>query len=178
MPDNKEDIKKRLRQARLHLGLSSTDFAKKAGTNANNYSSIETGGRTIGPRLLKDIASAHGLNISWLNTGEGPMMAGDIHISGNPHHIGNIGGAGNTAHMTINAWGYQKIIRENYIELVPLDSGEKGTPVSAEEMVKEYNATQLELAAAKRDIERKDKIIRQYEALIDRQAALVEKAKK
>lgn len=168
-------IKQRILQFVENLGISKRKFYEETGISRGTLES-NTG---ITEDIMAKVFAAHPeLSSEWLLTGEGDMMKGDIHISGNPHHIGNIGGAGNTAHMTINAWGYQKIIRENYIELVPLDSGEKGTPVSAEEMVKEYNATQLELAAAKRDIERKDKIIRQYEALIDRQAALVEKAKK
>ena len=163
MLENKKDIKKRLKQARLKFGLSSTNFAKKAGINPNNYSSIESGDRTIGPRLLKEISQAHGIRIEWITTGEGPMMLGDIDASG------NVGGAGNTAHMTVNAYGYQKIIHpDGLIELIPYQPGEQGQPMPIEQIINEYNTLQLERASWERERKHLNSLLDNYQKLLDK----------
>lgn len=175
MTDNKEDIKARLKEARSKIGLTSSDFASKAGINIKNYSSIETGSRTIGLRLLKEIAQAHGLNITWLNTGEGPMMAGDINVSGNMGTIGNIG-TGNTAHMTINAYGFQKIIHpDGTVELIPYRQGDKGSPVNIEQIVSEYNTLQREKISWEAERRRLGKQVDQYQSMFDTLKAQLDK---
>lgn len=169
MLENKKDIKKRLKQARLKFGLSSTNFAKKAGINPNNYSSIESGDRTIGPRLLKEISQAHGIRIEWITTGEGPMMLGDIDASGNHGIIGNVGGVGNTAHMTVNAYGYQKIIHpDGLIELIPYQPGEQGQPMPIEQIINEYNTLQLERASWERERKHLNSLLDNYQKLLDK----------
>ncbi len=167
MLENKKDIKKRLKQARLKFGLSSTAFAKKAGINPNNYSSIESGDRTIGLRLLREISQAHGVRIEWLTTGEGPMMQGDIDASGNQGVIGNVGGAGNTAHMTVNAYGYQKIIHpDGRIELIPYQPGEQGHPMPVEQIIGEYNTLQLEKVSWENERKRLNTLLDSYQKLV------------
>lgn len=42
-----ETIADRLKSARLHLNLKSKDFANAAGINPHNYSSVESGARTV-----------------------------------------------------------------------------------------------------------------------------------
>lgn len=74
MIDNKINISKRLKDVRLLLGLSSGDFAQKSGIDPRNYSSIETGKRAVGERILKDVCSAFQVNLTWLLTGEGEML--------------------------------------------------------------------------------------------------------
>lgn len=167
MLENKKDIKKRLKQARLKFGLSSTAFAKKAGINPNNYSSIESGDRTIGIRLLREISQAHGIRIEWLTTGEGPMMQGDIDASSNHGIIGNVGGAGNTAHMTVNAYGYQKIIHpDGRIELIPYQPGEQGQPMPVEQIIGEYNTLQLEKVSWENERKRLNTLLDNYQQLV------------
>ena len=152
MLENKKDIKKRLKQARLKFGLSSTNFAKKAGINPN-----------------KEISQAHGIRIEWITTGEGPMMQGDIDASGNHGIIGNVGGAGNTAHMTVNAYGYQKIIHpDGLIELIPYQPGEQGQPMPIEQIINEYNALQLERASWERERKHLNSLLDNYQKLLDK----------
>lgn len=74
MPNNKEDIISRLKEARIALALKSGEFARKAGIDPRNYSSIENGNRSIGERSIQDICSAHKINRDWLITGDGDMF--------------------------------------------------------------------------------------------------------
>lgn len=74
MIDNKSVAKERLIKLRTYLGLSSKDFAAQAGIDPSNYSSIETGKRSFGNRVMRDICNTFGVNIDWLLTGEGEML--------------------------------------------------------------------------------------------------------
>lgn len=80
IPDNKINIVKRIKSLRVHFGLNSGEFASKAGIDPRNYSSIETGKRTIGERVLRDICNAFDVNIDWILTGEGDMLKGGSSI--------------------------------------------------------------------------------------------------
>lgn len=77
MSDNKVDIINRLIKIRTHLGLSSKDFASKAGIDASNYSSIEKGKRSFGERVMRDICNSFDINRDWLLTGRGEMLKGE-----------------------------------------------------------------------------------------------------
>ena len=70
----KIDIVSRLKQVRQSIHLGSGDFARGAGIDPRNYSSIETGKRTVGERVLRDICDAYDINMNWLLTGEGEML--------------------------------------------------------------------------------------------------------
>lgn len=74
MTDNKHIEIERLIKVRMHFGLSSKDFASKAGIDPSNYSSIETGKRSFGNRVMQDICNAFDVNIDWLRTGQGEML--------------------------------------------------------------------------------------------------------
>ncbi len=50
-------------------------FAAKAGIDPANFSKMLTGKQTITKNTLKKVSEAHGLNMSWLTTGEGEKMA-------------------------------------------------------------------------------------------------------
>lgn len=71
MTDNKSEIIKRLIGIREESGLSSKDFAARAGIDSGNYSSIENKKRPLGPRVMRDICCAFNINIVWLKTGQG-----------------------------------------------------------------------------------------------------------
>lgn len=72
--NEKIDIVSRLKQIRQSIHLGSGDFARGAGIDPRNYSSIETGKRTVGERVLRDICDAYDINMNWLLTGEGEML--------------------------------------------------------------------------------------------------------
>lgn len=74
MIDNESIAKERLIKLRTYLGLSSKDFATQAGIDPSNYSSIETGKRSFGNRVMRDICDTFDVNIDWLRTGEGEML--------------------------------------------------------------------------------------------------------
>lgn len=78
MTDNKDTKIVRLIQLRTYLGLSSKGFATKAGIDPSNYSSIETGKRSFGDRVMRDICNAFDVNIDWLLTGQGEMLKENI----------------------------------------------------------------------------------------------------
>ena len=71
---NKADIISRLKQVRRVVNRGTGDFARGAGIDPRNYSSIESGKRTVGERVLRDICNAYNVNINWLLTGEGDML--------------------------------------------------------------------------------------------------------
>lgn len=71
MTDNKKEIIERLIEIRTETGLLSKDFAAKAGIDPKNYSSIESGKRSIGDRVMNDICRAFNVSAVWLKTGKG-----------------------------------------------------------------------------------------------------------
>ncbi len=169
MAVNKEDMRGRIRELRLTLKLSSKDFAEKVGIKQPNLTGIETGLRPLGEKMIYRIASAVQANPKWIITGEGPMMQGDIDASGNHGIIGNVGGAGNTAHMTVNAYGYQKIIHpDGLIELIPYQPGEQGHPMPIEQIINEYNTLQLERASWERERKHLNSLLDNYQKLLDK----------
>lgn len=70
MAENKKEIIERLIEVRMDTGMLSKDFAMKAGIDPKNYSSIESGKRPIGDRVMNDICRAFNINAVWLKTGE------------------------------------------------------------------------------------------------------------
>lgn len=90
MTDYKNNSIERLIELRVHFGLSSKAFAAKAGIDPSNYSSIETGKRSFGDRVMRDICNAFNVNAEWLRNGNGDMFK-------NSQKIGDITGSNNTA---------------------------------------------------------------------------------
>lgn len=80
MIDSESIAKERLIKLRTYLGLSSKDFATQAGIDPSNYSSIETGKRSFGNRVMRDICDTFDVNIDWLRTGEGEMLKPDDNL--------------------------------------------------------------------------------------------------
>ncbi len=83
MVDNKKEIIERIVSVRAELGLLSKDFAAKAGIDPKNYSSIESGKRSIGDRVMNDICRAFNISAVWLKTGKGekyiiPSLPGEL----------------------------------------------------------------------------------------------------
>lgn len=64
----------RLKQIRQTTNLGTGDFARGAGIDPRNYSSIENGKRAVGERVLRDVCNAYNVDINWLLTGEGDML--------------------------------------------------------------------------------------------------------
>lgn len=71
MADNKKEIIERLIEVRTETGLLSKDFAAKAGIDPKNYSSIESGKRSIGDRVMNDVCRAFNISVLWLKMGKG-----------------------------------------------------------------------------------------------------------
>ncbi|HPW66777.1 MAG TPA: helix-turn-helix domain-containing protein [Salinivirgaceae bacterium] len=69
--NTKKSTIERLIEVREETGLLSKDFAKKAGIDPKNYSSIENGKRSLGDRVINDICNAFNINALWLKTGNG-----------------------------------------------------------------------------------------------------------
>lgn len=87
MQANKEDIGARLKIARHSLGLPSGEFAKQVSIDPRNYSSIETGKRNIGEKVLKKICDAFQINLDWVLTGEGYMLVKKTSININDSQV-------------------------------------------------------------------------------------------
>lgn len=76
MADKEEEkIHLRLKQLREKLKMTQNEFATKAGfSSQSNYSAVESGRKSIGDRLLKDISIALNVSLTWLKYGEGEMF--------------------------------------------------------------------------------------------------------
>lgn len=137
MSNNKEDIISRLKEARMTLALKSGDFAKKAGIDPRNYSSIETGKRPIGDRSIRDICSAHGIDLNWLLTGEGEMLkpqgASPIEgAKGIPYYDMDV-----TASITESFNDIREEV-QYYINFPPLNDCDAAFPVYGDSMVPDF----------------------------------------
>lgn len=59
------------KEARQAKNMTLEQFYGEIATHVNNFSAIENGSRVVGKRLSKDIISHHGINLKWLESGEG-----------------------------------------------------------------------------------------------------------
>lgn len=65
----------RLKDIRLALGLSQSEFGVRIGLNSRGHvSALESGVRNITDRIINDICREYGVNEKWLRTGEGNMF--------------------------------------------------------------------------------------------------------
>jgi len=71
MSDINKTIGERLRQARNMLMLDQTQFGSRINILASNLSALEKGRSQIGPRILLSIEKEFGINIKWIQLGEG-----------------------------------------------------------------------------------------------------------
>lgn len=70
---DKPSLGSRLRERRLQLGLTLEDVAKASGMAVGTLSDLEQG-RQKGSKRLHHIAKALDLNVTYLETGEGPEL--------------------------------------------------------------------------------------------------------
>ena len=70
-------VNERLAYARKKLHLTQAQFAEKICVSTGFLSSMEIGDRKINSRMLKIINLTTGINIKWLDTGEGEMLASE-----------------------------------------------------------------------------------------------------
>lgn len=75
---DKKEIGKNLERARLKVGLSKGRFAKVAGVDASQYGRVEKGEEGFGRDKLLLIAEKHGINVDFLSTGKGAILAKDV----------------------------------------------------------------------------------------------------
>lgn len=64
----------RLKDIRISLGLSQTEFAQSMHMTPASISMIESGKRPITDRLIHGICTEFGVSESWLRTGDGDMF--------------------------------------------------------------------------------------------------------
>jgi transcriptional regulator with XRE-family HTH domain len=77
---NYKAIGRRLRVARLALGLAERDFARVANVTLHTYRNWEAGQKSRGPGLV-DICIAHDVSIDWLIDGEGACIGAHLRRS-------------------------------------------------------------------------------------------------
>lgn len=64
----------RLKELRLKIGLSQSDFAGKLLMSQNQLSLIELGKRNLTNRTINDICREFNVNENWIRTGEGNIF--------------------------------------------------------------------------------------------------------
>ncbi len=74
MSNNTEEILERLREIRKSLGLSQKEFGERIGMALTSYASIEQGRNSLNERFRKLISHEFGINLNYLDTGEGPVF--------------------------------------------------------------------------------------------------------
>ncbi len=72
------DFPARLRELRIHLGLSQERFAEIIGVNLRTYRGYEINKRRVPAELLGAIFNATGISARWLLTGKGPLLRNSI----------------------------------------------------------------------------------------------------
>lgn len=67
-------MNERVKELRLHLGLSGEKFGEKIGIKKNSLSQIETGKNSLTEQNILSICREFHVNEKWLRTGEGEMF--------------------------------------------------------------------------------------------------------
>lgn len=60
---------------RKELNMNQTQFAESINVSRNFINLFEHGNRDLSDRTIQDICRVHGINETWLRTGEGEMFA-------------------------------------------------------------------------------------------------------
>ena len=71
-------MKERLKQIRKSKKLSQRDFGDKINLSQNHISSLESGARTITPRIISDVCEVFNVNREWFITGNGEMFKDEL----------------------------------------------------------------------------------------------------
>lgn len=69
------DIKDRIKEIRVKLGISQMDFAKKVYISQTLLGEIELGNRTVSERTIQLVSTQFNVNKEWILTGKGKMFA-------------------------------------------------------------------------------------------------------
>jgi transcriptional regulator with XRE-family HTH domain len=70
-------VNERLALARKTLKLTQREFAEEISVATGFVASMEVGDRKVNPRIMKLVSSIFGVNMRWLETGEGDMFYRD-----------------------------------------------------------------------------------------------------
>lgn len=68
----------RLRDIRTRLGFTQKEIASKVGKSQQSWANYESGHSNPPVEVVRRLVSRHGVNGSWLLTGEGEMMGDDL----------------------------------------------------------------------------------------------------
>lgn len=68
------NVNERIREIAKALGVTQSELAEKIGVSPSYMSNLAAGRRTPGPRIFERLAEI-GVNLNWLMTGEGKMLA-------------------------------------------------------------------------------------------------------
>lgn len=68
-------MKNRIKQVRLMVELTQSEFGARIGVKRNTVAGYETGVRTPSDVVLKSISREFGVREEWLKTGDGPMLS-------------------------------------------------------------------------------------------------------
>ncbi len=71
-------MNERLKQIRKSKKLSQRDFGDKINLSQNHISSLESGARTITPRIISDVCEVYNVNKDWFITGNGEMFKDEL----------------------------------------------------------------------------------------------------
>jgi transcriptional regulator with XRE-family HTH domain len=72
------DIKDRIKEVRIAVGISQVSFAKRIAVAASYISEIEGGAREANERAIRLIIAEFNVNENWLRRGQGAMFAEDV----------------------------------------------------------------------------------------------------
>lgn len=119
---NQEYVNDRIRTVRMHFcNGKNKDFAEKLNVSHNQSSNLMKNGNSVGRGMLIKIAETFGINIEWLLTGEGNMIANNnIDISdANKSNYGNnnVIGSNNIFHQN-DAETLKKVLEQKEVVLL------------------------------------------------------------
>lgn len=87
---SKTEQGKRLKESRLYIRLTQTEFGDKIGLNKTQVKDRESGLVKISPSEANNIELQHKISATWILTGQGAMLIG-AGISDNTSHYGQKG---------------------------------------------------------------------------------------
>ena len=73
-----DELSLRIKQLRKHLGKSQVEFAKDLGVHEQSVSKWERGLVKPENTLLGEMAGKYSINMNWLMTGQGNMLASSV----------------------------------------------------------------------------------------------------
>ncbi len=80
---NNNDLTSKLKNFFSSHGITQTRLAEDLEVSQQYVSRLLTGAAPFGKKTATRFSELYGLSVSWLLTGEGPMMAADVNTGGN-----------------------------------------------------------------------------------------------